>query len=294
MSTLPILLNAPNVLVLGGGAVAFQKSTVLYQNKIKFSLIALSYCSKFDQLDVVKTIKKIELIDFDKYNIVIDATGCDEVGKLLRKVRQQRYLLVNRVDQPDQCNFYFSSLLCYGSLKIAVSTNGASPTIGQIVRDKIAAVLPKGLLDLVAEKKRQRQLGQIDPKLARDQALILFSHVYLIECDDIGEYLQTLHKYPQLARFSAVLYPHDGAAPVVHSDPVENEIETVAIATPNDCFDCDKAYAALQSYCLRGMTVAVLIRSGEYFPQQSETLSDYLNNDGVKVEIIVKRNVDDC
>lgn len=289
MATIPILLKTPNILVLGGGAVALQKATVLYTNKIKFSMIALSYCSQFNELDVAKVTKNIEQKDFDNYNIIVDATGCDEVGQLLQQIRKKRYLLVNRVDQPDQCNFYFSSLLRYGSLKIAVSTDGASPTIGKIVRDKIDALLPNGLNHLVEETMRQRQQGHIDPRTARERVLTLFSHVYFIECDDIVDKLMTLRKYPQLSRLNAVIYQYDSLHPVFSNESCQNEIEYVSIDIQNDCFDCEKSYEVLKEYCKRGMTIGVLIRSGEHFLPQSERLCRDLTKDGVKSEIIVKR-----
>ncbi|OQY25762.1 MAG: hypothetical protein B6I37_00030 [Desulfobacteraceae bacterium 4572_35.2] len=289
MSTIPILLKKPNILVLGGGVVARQKATALYGNRIKFAMIALSYCSGFNQFDVTKITKNIELNDFDQYNIIVDATGCDEVGELLQEVMRKRYVLVNRVDRPEQSNFYFSSLLRYGSLKVAVSTDGASPTIGQIVRDKIDAILPVGLANLVEEVKRQRQQGHIDPSLARKQLLTLFAHVFFIECDNIAEELTTLLKYPQLSKFRFILYQHNGLFSVFSNDSCQHEIEYESLDNQNDCFDCEKAYVTLKSYCQQGETIAVLIRSGEHFLQQSEKLSEYLKNDGVKVEIIVKR-----
>lgn len=289
MSTIPILLKTPKILVLGGGAVALQKATVLYRNNIKFSMVSKCYCSEFNQLNVEKVVKDIELNDFDKYNIVVDATGCEEVGQLLQVVTQKRFMLVNRVDQPDQCNFYFSSLLRYGSLKVAVSTDGASPTISKIIRDKIDAFLPNGLANLVEETKRQRQEGLINPDLARNRLLTLFSHVYLIECNDVAENLTTIIKYPHLSRFSVVLYQADDQHPDLNNDSHDDEIEYVAINSQNDCFNCDKAYGLLKSYCQNGEAIGVLIRSSEHFLQQSEKLNGYLKNDGVTTEIIVKQ-----
>jgi len=238
---------------------------------------------------VPKQNQVFELNDFDTYNIIVDATGCDEVGQFLLEVIRKRYILVNRVDQPDQSNFYFSSLLNYGPLKVAVSTDGASPTIGQIVRDKIDALLPTGLVDLVEETKRQRQQGHIDSNSARNQLLTLFSHVYLIECDDVAAEVAILLKYPQLSRISVILYQSVAQDPTVRNDSSQKGIEYVSIDNHEECFDCEKAYAFLKSYCQRGETVGVLIRSGEYFSHQCEQLSEYLNNDGVKSEIIVKQ-----
>lgn len=41
----------------------------------------------------------------------------------------ERGLLVNVADTPAECDFYLGSIVQKGDLKIAISTNGKSPTI---------------------------------------------------------------------------------------------------------------------------------------------------------------------
>ncbi len=48
--------------------------------------------------------------------------------------------LVNVEDVPELCDFYFTSYVRRGDLLIAVSTNGASPTLAKRVREKIAGL----------------------------------------------------------------------------------------------------------------------------------------------------------
>ncbi len=174
MGTLPILLKNPSIILIGGGQVALQKAQVLADNNIDFSVIAAKICREIVELDIPIKIKKLDLNDLDTAHIVIDATGNPAVAQLILKQKEQQNILFNCVDQPDLCDFYFCSLLSYGNLKIAVSTEGSSPTVGQVVRDEIAAIIPEGIEQLLEEKRRERRQGIIDVSTTKEQCRSLF------------------------------------------------------------------------------------------------------------------------
>ncbi len=174
MGTLPILLKNPTILLIGGGKVALHKAQILLKNNIEFSIIASELCPDLIELNVPRQIKPFEISDLDDIQIVIDATGNPEVTQKILNQKKQQNILFNCVDQPELCDFYFCSLLSYGSLKVAVSTEGDSPTIGQVVRDKIAEIIPEGIEQLLEEKRQQRKQGKIDIAATRDQCCKLF------------------------------------------------------------------------------------------------------------------------
>ena len=134
MSTLPVLLKDPRILLIGGGLVACRKASVLNGNQVRFKILAKNLTPEFDVLDPAVDIinKTLTESDLKPFNIIVDATGNPAVAELLLAEKQQRFVLINIVDFPEQSDFYFSSLLNYGRLKIAVSTDGASPTLGQV------------------------------------------------------------------------------------------------------------------------------------------------------------------
>lgn len=174
MGTLPILLKNPTILLIGGGKVALHKAQILLKNNIEFSIIASKLCPDLTELNVPRQTKSFEISDLDDIQIVIDATGNPEVAQKILNQKKQQNILFNCVDQPELCDFYFCSLLSYGSLKIAVSTEGDSPTIGQVVRDKIAEIIPEGIEQLLEEKRQQRKQGKIDIAATREQCCKLF------------------------------------------------------------------------------------------------------------------------
>jgi uroporphyrin-III C-methyltransferase/precorrin-2 dehydrogenase/sirohydrochlorin ferrochelatase len=174
MGTLPILLKNPSILLIGGGKVALHKAQILFKNDINFTIIASKLCPELAELNIPRQIRPFATSDLDNIQIVIDATGNPDVAQNILIQKKQKNILFNCVDQPELCDFYFCSLLSYGSLKIAVSTGGDSPTIGQVVRDKIAEIIPDEIEQLLKEKRQQRKQGMIDVAATREQCDKLF------------------------------------------------------------------------------------------------------------------------
>lgn len=169
MSSLPILLTKPRMLLIGGGKVAYRKACVLIDNQIEFKVVAQDYLANFDTLDVETSCKRFDTDDLNGYDIVVDATGNPSVAKIILNEKQQRYLLVNFATSPENSDFFFSSLINYGELKIAVSTEGASPTVGRFVRDRIREFLPRGINSLLKKLAADRKAGVITPEASLKQ-----------------------------------------------------------------------------------------------------------------------------
>ena len=169
MSSLPILLVKPRILLIGGGKVAFRKAGVLLDNKIEFKVVAKSYIEEFDKLEIYKRSKWFELNDLNGYDIVVDATGDPSVAQVIIKEKQKRHVLVNFVTDSKRSDFFFPALINYGVLKIAVSTEGASPTIGKFVRDRIREFIPQAINRLLQELAEDRKSGVIKPETGLKQ-----------------------------------------------------------------------------------------------------------------------------
>ncbi len=208
LSTLPVLLRDPRVLLIGGGKVALQKAEVLKANNIDFEIIAKNLLSKIKELNVKYNIKSIEAEDISRFNIIINATGSKEVENLIDRCRATRFFLLNTVDVPEKCDFYFSALLNYGKLKIAVSSDGASPTISQIVRNKIKDIIPYNIESLVNREYEKRKLDIIDANSTKKEALSLFGKVTFVGAGPGDPDLITLKGLKELKRAEVVLYDY--------------------------------------------------------------------------------------
>ena len=96
--------------------------------------------------------------DCDDHLLVVAATGVPEVNRFVSRACQARNTLVNCVDAPDLSTALFPALVDRGSVTVAVSTGGASPTLARRLRERIEATLPEGvgaLADYLSGKRAQ-------------------------------------------------------------------------------------------------------------------------------------------
>lgn len=172
--SLPVVLKRGAVLLIGGGKVAAQKAAVLTAQQVPFTVIAERLDTAFRAPEATMLLKTFEACDLKGFDIVIDATGNPRVTEVLLQRKREHGFLLNVVDVPHHCDFYFAALTTLGTLQVAVSSNGASPTMAQVVRDKIAAFLPKSLEALSQQCAAARREGVIDPASTRAQTEAAF------------------------------------------------------------------------------------------------------------------------
>lgn len=159
--TIPILLKNPKILLIGGGNVALQKAKVLAHNNIDFHIIAETLHDDIHDLTQNIQIKRFKTKDIKDFTIIIDATGEDTVTKKLLKHKKNHSILLNIVDNPQFCDFYFMALTKNRPLQIAVSSNGASPTAAKFFRDECEKIIPKDISKYLKKKQKQREKGII-------------------------------------------------------------------------------------------------------------------------------------
>lgn len=126
---------------------------------------------------IIKIAPNAESIAFLRdFEVVIDASGDENLGAFLHSVRKKYGFLLNVVDKPALCDFYFGAIVRRGNLAVMVSTNGASPTFAQIVRDKIAKILPNALntlsirLKIARGQKDLQKISSDSQKITRDSS----------------------------------------------------------------------------------------------------------------------------
>ena len=162
----PIFLKVHelNVLLIGGGNVGTEKLEFLLKSSPNAQVTAVS--REFSQpfLDLAATTDSVTLIEdvyHEKYlggkHIVIAATDDKSVNRQIRNEAKERFLLVNVADTPELCDFYLGGIVTKGNLKIAISTNGKSPTAAKRLRQLLEDVLPEELDDLLNNLNAYRE-----------------------------------------------------------------------------------------------------------------------------------------
>jgi len=154
----PIFLKAHelNILLVGAGFVGTEKLEFLLKSSPNAQVTAVSkaFNPEFLELaELAETVTLIEDVYDEKYlggkHIVIAATNDKAVNRQIRNESKERFLLVNVADTPELCDFYLGGIVTKGNLKIAISTNGKSPTAAKRIRQLLEEVLPDELDDLL-------------------------------------------------------------------------------------------------------------------------------------------------
>jgi precorrin-2 dehydrogenase/sirohydrochlorin ferrochelatase len=94
--------------------------------------------------------------DVDGFLLVIAATNTPAVNQLVAATARERGILVNSVDDPPNCDFYYGSVVERGDLQVAISTAGKSPALAQRLREEISRLLPEDMgewLDRLGETR---------------------------------------------------------------------------------------------------------------------------------------------
>lgn len=146
---LPIFvkLESHRCLVVGAGAVALQKITNLIECGARITVVAPEAISEVERLATVGQLalyrRAYRREDLDHISLVIAATSDPAVNHAVYSDATELNVLVNAVDDPPCCDFYFSSVVRRGPLQIAISTTGESPALAQRLRQQLQAALPE-------------------------------------------------------------------------------------------------------------------------------------------------------
>ena len=159
MNTLfPIFVKAEqlHVLIIGGGYVGLEKLTALLGNSpdARVTLVApeirdeiQELASQYPKLQLIQESYQVHhLADKD---LVIAGTNDKSVNQQVQIDCKAHRILVNVADTPDLCDFYLSSVVKKGDLKIAISTNGKSPTFAKRFREVLEELLPDSLQETI-------------------------------------------------------------------------------------------------------------------------------------------------
>jgi len=286
MKTLPIILNNKKILLLGAGAVALKKASVLARNNIEFQVISKEIDEKMKEYTNLISKKEFHISDIQDFEIIIDATGVKEVSDMLLAFKKTKNILLNVVDKPEICDFYFASLLEYGNLKIAVSSGGASPTITQVIRDKIKEMLPKEIEKLTNQKEQERKEGLIDADLTRIQTKKLLSKVYLVGCGTGDVELLTLKAYRIIQNVDVVFIDHLISQEIIDTIPPSTEQVFVGKEKGFHSMKQEEINALLIEYANQGLTIARLKSGDPYIFGRGAEEAISLAQEGIRVEVI--------
>ena len=163
----PIFLktNTFKTLIVGGGNVALEKLTFLLKSSPNSHVYLVAPEIKIEIQELAFKHSSVKLItreftdnDLQRIQLLILATENILLNKEIKIKAKQLGILTNVADTPDECDFYLGSIVTRGALKVAISTNGKSPTFANRFREVLEEVLPletTSLLDNLHHIRKQ-------------------------------------------------------------------------------------------------------------------------------------------
>ncbi|QKZ14371.1 bifunctional precorrin-2 dehydrogenase/sirohydrochlorin ferrochelatase [Spirosoma sp. KUDC1026] len=155
MNTLfPIFVKAEQLhtLIVGGGYVGLEKVTALLASSPQATITLVAPDIRDDIRALAAQTPNLALLQ-EPYQVdhlagkdlVIAGTNDKAVNQQVQQDCKAHRILVNVADTPALCDFYLSSVVKKGDLKIAISTNGKSPTFAKRFREVLEEILPDSL-----------------------------------------------------------------------------------------------------------------------------------------------------
>ncbi|HAO28245.1 MAG TPA: ABC transporter permease [Chryseobacterium indologenes] len=175
-SLYPIFLKLEtlSLLIIGGGKVSLEKLESVLGNSAgtPIKLVAKEIIPEVRSLQnqyphIILHERPYEDHDFNDTDLAIIAVNDLVLAGQIRDQAHQKNVLVNIADKPELCDFYLGSIVKKGSLKIAISTNGKSPTIAKRLRETFTEIIPDEMdhvLDNMQSIRRQLQ-GDFNDKV---------------------------------------------------------------------------------------------------------------------------------
>lgn len=148
-------LNKLDLLIVGGGNVGLEKVSFILKNSpdANITMVATFFLKELRELvknfNVTLIERPFEDSDLAGRDIVVCATDNFELHQHIVALNKTTKTLTNVADTPALCDFYLGSIVSRGDLKIAISTNGKSPTLGKRIRQYLEDALPNNTQQII-------------------------------------------------------------------------------------------------------------------------------------------------
>jgi uroporphyrin-III C-methyltransferase/precorrin-2 dehydrogenase/sirohydrochlorin ferrochelatase len=153
LATLPLFhkLMGRLVIVAGSGQSAIWKAELVAATgaKVRFFLgceISEEHSKTFQHTSNVELFSRAwSATDFVGASLAIAQSESIQDAESFVEAAKAIGIPVNIIDKPDYCDFQFGAIVNRSPLVISVSTDGAAPALGQVLRGRFEAMLPAGI-----------------------------------------------------------------------------------------------------------------------------------------------------
>ncbi|WP_226528244.1 NAD(P)-dependent oxidoreductase [Metabacillus niabensis] len=163
MLPLHIDVNNRQVLVIGGGKIAYRRLLLFLDEGANITVISPEIINDIEDLSQKKQIlwkqKKVELSDLQQAFIIVAATNDPAVNEWVAE-NVNNHQLVNVASDMTKGNFIVPKSVKKGRLSISVSTNGASPKRAKEICEHLSSQFDEEYINELDRLYDQRQLNK--------------------------------------------------------------------------------------------------------------------------------------
>jgi precorrin-2 dehydrogenase/sirohydrochlorin ferrochelatase len=168
-------LHKLNVLIVGAGNVGLEKLSFLLKSSpnANVEVVATNFLPEIEALaerhNLTLTKTKFKKKMLKKRHMVIACTDDLLVNKRIYDLSRKRYLICNIADTPELCDYYLGGIVTKGNVKIAISTNGKSPTTAKRLREFFEEIIPDDINQMVENLNEYRKTlkGNFEDKVKK-------------------------------------------------------------------------------------------------------------------------------
>ena len=298
MSLFPIFvkLQGRSVLLVGAGPVGESKIGGLLSAGAVVTVVAPDATPGIQKLAREEKISWHQRVfdpgDLDGITLVVAAVPRD-IARSIYEEALSRGVLVNSVDDPDNCDFYYPAVVTRGDLQIAISTAGHSPALAQRIRIQLEQQFGPEYVEWIqrlGSARRELFATDMDPELRKQQLHEMTGVkpgiVYLIGAGPGDPDLLTLKALRILGQADVVLHDDLLTPEILELVPSTASIECVGKRHNERQVTQQEINRRLCEYGAEGQTV-VRLKGGDgaIFGRASEEM-DALRAAGISFAIV--------
>jgi siroheme synthase-like protein len=156
MLPLALDLSGRDVLVVGMGRLGAHKTVQLLEAGARVHVISDALLVPVPEGVASVRVRPYRPGDLRGHFLVVSATANEPVNDQIVAEAEEQHVLLNVVDDPARCSFYFTSVHRDGDVIVSVSSSGASPSLAQWVRRRVQELLPTGLAHVATTLREER------------------------------------------------------------------------------------------------------------------------------------------
>ena len=151
-------ISGKKCVIVGGGPVAFRKAEKLLDFGADITVVATKISRCFEDMPVTFIRREFAVSDIDDAFMVIYAADDKALAEDIRRVCTEKKIMLNSVDDKENCSFIFPSIVQKDNITISISTGGTSPVFAKHLKERIDELLDEHTLEIAAVMSEYRNV----------------------------------------------------------------------------------------------------------------------------------------